>query len=62
METAQTVIVTYDTFNTYARHFGDLTALDSLQNEWIAIPLMTSIGALSHPLCDREAGIDGPRG
>lgn len=47
LETAQTIIVTYDIFNTYARHFGDLAALDQLQNEWIAIPFMTSISTTS---------------
>lgn len=44
MDTAQTIIVSYDAFNTFARHFGDITYLDVLQNEWMAIPLMTSIG------------------
>ncbi|KIP06820.1 hypothetical protein PHLGIDRAFT_118667 [Phlebiopsis gigantea 11061_1 CR5-6] len=43
VDTAQTIIVSYDAFNTFARHFGDIAFLDVLQNEWMAIPLMTSI-------------------
>ena len=44
IETAQTLIVTNDCFNTYARHFGDAAALGDVQNEWLAAPTLTSIG------------------
>lgn len=44
VDTAQVVLVTSDVFNSYARHYGDLEVLDSMQNEWLAVPVFSSIG------------------
>ena len=44
METVQTLIVTNDCFNTYAKGFGDIGKLDEVQNEWLANPVFGSIG------------------
>ena len=41
---AQTCLVTYDIVNAYARHYGNLDVLESLQLEPIAVPMFTSIG------------------
>lgn len=44
IDTAQTCLVTHDIVNTYARHYGNLDVLESLQLEPIAVPMISSIG------------------
>ena len=44
----QTCLVTYDIFNAYARHYGNLGVLQSLQLEPIAVPVFSSIGKYLH--------------
>lgn len=43
INTAQTVLVTRDIFNTYATQYGNISLLDAMQNEWLAIPVFSSI-------------------
>ncbi|KIP07575.1 hypothetical protein PHLGIDRAFT_70814, partial [Phlebiopsis gigantea 11061_1 CR5-6] len=43
LDTAQTIIVTDDVFNAYAKHFGNEKILDSVGMEWLAVPVLTSI-------------------
>ena len=45
LDTAQTMIVTADVFDVYARHFGDSASLNGMHNEWLAVPVFSSIGA-----------------
>lgn len=47
LDTAQTFIVTSDVFETYARHYGDMAQLKSQHNEWLAVPIFSSIGTSS---------------
>lgn len=47
LDTAQTIIVTNDVFNAYAKHFGDSVTLDAVGVEWLAVPILTSIGMLN---------------
>ena len=44
VETAQTIIITNDGFNVFARGFGNAMMLNKVQNEWIAILLFSAIG------------------
>lgn len=44
IDTAQTALVTRDIFNAFAVHFGNLDVLDSIQMEWLAVPVFSSIG------------------
>lgn len=44
METIQTIIMTSDSFQKYAVHFGDWNELDLMLNEWLCIPVFTAIG------------------
>ncbi|GJE98656.1 hypothetical protein PsYK624_148910 [Phanerochaete sordida] len=43
IETAQTILVTHDAFNAYAKGFGNLVALGSAQMEWLAVPIFSGI-------------------
>lgn len=43
LETAQTVLVTHDAFNAYAKGFGNIEALGSAQLEWVAVPIFSGI-------------------
>ncbi|KIP04366.1 hypothetical protein PHLGIDRAFT_199838 [Phlebiopsis gigantea 11061_1 CR5-6] len=43
LDTAQTIIVTNDVFNVYAKNFGNTVMLDSIGTEWLAVPILTSI-------------------
>ena len=43
-ETVQTLMITNDCFNKYVKRFGDLETLDSIQNEWLTVPVFTAIG------------------
>ncbi|GJE96047.1 hypothetical protein PsYK624_122400 [Phanerochaete sordida] len=43
IELAQTILVTHDCFNAYARHFGDLEGLNAAQTEWLAVPIFSAI-------------------
>lgn len=45
VETAQTIIITHDSFNTFVRSFGDLAAFNEMQNEWLAVPIFSALGA-----------------
>ncbi|GJE98670.1 hypothetical protein PsYK624_149050 [Phanerochaete sordida] len=43
IDTVQTCLVTRDVFNGYAKHYGNLDVLDSIQTEWLAVPVFSSI-------------------
>ncbi|EKM52270.1 uncharacterized protein PHACADRAFT_100501, partial [Phanerochaete carnosa HHB-10118-sp] len=43
IDTAQTILVTRDVFVAFALHFGNLDVLDSIQLEWLAVPVFSSI-------------------
>ncbi|EKM52235.1 uncharacterized protein PHACADRAFT_260469 [Phanerochaete carnosa HHB-10118-sp] len=43
LDSAQTFIVTSDAFDTYARHYGDSAQLLQQHNEWLAVPVFSSI-------------------
>lgn len=47
IETIQTILITHDAHEGYARGFGNLAALDSAHYEWLAVPILSGIGALS---------------
>jgi len=47
VETTQTILVTHDAFNGYAKGFGSLTALNSAQLEWLAVPIFSGIVSCS---------------
>ena len=47
METAQTIIITNDCFNAYARGFGNTEVLTAMQTEWFAVPVLTGIGTVT---------------
>ncbi|KIP12182.1 hypothetical protein PHLGIDRAFT_124344 [Phlebiopsis gigantea 11061_1 CR5-6] len=40
LDTVQTVLVTIDLFNTFAKHYGDRALLDGAQFEWFAVPVL----------------------
>lgn len=44
LETTQTILVTHDAFNGYAKGFGNLIDLNSAQLEWLAVPIFSGIG------------------
>lgn len=44
IETTQTMLITSDYFNTYAKTFGNPNTLNFVQNEWMAAPTLTAIG------------------
>ena len=44
IETAQAIIMANDCWNTYARGFGNFDVLNELETEWLAAPMLTSIG------------------
>ncbi len=44
LETVQTIIITHDAFNAYAKGYGNLNALGSAQLEWLAVPIFSGIG------------------
>lgn len=44
VDTAQTLILTHDAYNTFAKGFGDLSALDAMQNGWFYAPVLSGIG------------------
>ena len=43
-EAVQTVLITHDCFQLFARHFGDPSNLNLVQLEWFATPTLTAIG------------------
>ncbi|EKM52282.1 uncharacterized protein PHACADRAFT_260563 [Phanerochaete carnosa HHB-10118-sp] len=43
IETTQTVLVTHDAFNAYAKGYGNIVALGSAQLEWLAVPIFSGI-------------------
>jgi len=43
IETTQTILVTHDAFNAYAKGYGNLNALGSAQLEWLAVPIFSGI-------------------
>jgi len=43
LETVQTIIITHDAFNAYAKGYGNLNALGSAQLEWLAVPIFSGI-------------------
>lgn len=45
VETVQTVIMTGDCWTAYAKGFGDVSGLGNVENEWLAAPILTAIGA-----------------
>ncbi|KAJ7626054.1 hypothetical protein FB45DRAFT_74788 [Roridomyces roridus] len=44
-ELAQTVILTHDAFEIFAKGFGDVSALDLVHLDWVTVPLTTGIVA-----------------
>ncbi|EKM52232.1 uncharacterized protein PHACADRAFT_198296 [Phanerochaete carnosa HHB-10118-sp] len=44
LDTAQTILVTLDVVDMYAKNFGDVSGLDGMHNEWLAVPVFSSIG------------------
>ncbi|KIJ36588.1 hypothetical protein M422DRAFT_179246, partial [Sphaerobolus stellatus SS14] len=48
IETLQTLLVTHDVFNAYAKGFGNLDKLNDAQLEWLATPIISGIGT-SYP-------------
>ena len=44
VETTQTILITHDGFNAYVISFGNLAALNEMQNEWLAVPVFGAIG------------------
>lgn len=46
IETIQTILITHDAHEGYARGFGNLAALDSAHYEWLAVPILSGIGML----------------
>ncbi len=43
LETAQTAMLGYDAFEMLAKGFRSVDALDSLQNEWLTVPIFTGV-------------------
>jgi hypothetical protein len=43
MSTAQIILMAHDSFNAYARHFGDFGVLDEMQTDWLSVPVFTAI-------------------
>jgi len=43
VETTQTVLITHDSFHSFAIGYGNINVLNSAQLEWIAIPIMSGI-------------------
>lgn len=43
LDTAQTILVTSDIFDAYARHFGDQVVLNTSGLEWFAVPVLNGI-------------------
>ncbi|KIP08630.1 hypothetical protein PHLGIDRAFT_69091, partial [Phlebiopsis gigantea 11061_1 CR5-6] len=44
LDTAQTFVVTGDVFQVYAKHYGEVDQLSAMHNEWLAVPVFSSIG------------------
>ena len=44
IDTSQTILLTYDVFNTFAIKFGNLQELNFVKNEWVSIPLLSGLG------------------
>ncbi|KIP12185.1 hypothetical protein PHLGIDRAFT_98571 [Phlebiopsis gigantea 11061_1 CR5-6] len=47
IEFAQTVLVSHDAFTAYAKFYGNLNELNAMQNEWLTVPVMSSIVSCS---------------
>lgn len=47
IDIAQTCLVTNDVFNAYAKHYGQLDFLAGIQNEWLAVPVLSGISKKS---------------
>ncbi|EJD01885.1 uncharacterized protein FOMMEDRAFT_108898 [Fomitiporia mediterranea MF3/22] len=50
-ETAQALLLTHDAVIMYARHFGDVSALDAVETAWLAIPVLSGIVSCAVQLC-----------
>lgn len=44
LDAAQTFVVTGDVFQIYAKHYGEVEQLSAMHNEWLAVPVFSSIG------------------
>lgn len=44
VEVVQTIFVTHDAFEEYAKGFGNLKALEAEDLHWIAVPVFSGIG------------------
>lgn len=44
LDTAQTFIVTGDVYEIYAKRYGQVDELTAMHNEWLAVPVFSSIG------------------
>ena len=45
LDTAQTIIVTSDVYQIYAKHYGEFDQLTMMHDEWLAVPIFSGIGA-----------------
>ena len=45
LETLQTVLVTRDAYRYFAVGFGEVEQLDRALLEWLAVPILTGVGA-----------------
>lgn len=54
VETVQTVLITHDSFNAFARSFGEVSELNNIQTEWLAGPIISALGKL---LATRASGV-----
>ncbi|KIP07583.1 hypothetical protein PHLGIDRAFT_70788, partial [Phlebiopsis gigantea 11061_1 CR5-6] len=43
VETVQTVLITHDSFNAFARSFGEVSELNNIQTEWLAGPIISAL-------------------
>ena len=44
LEILQTVLVTHDTYLTFAKMYGNLMGLDNLHYLWLTLPIMGGLG------------------
>ncbi len=47
IEFAQTILVAHDAFATFGYGFGDMDALTRMNCNWVAVPVMSAVGARS---------------
>lgn len=55
VETAQTVLLTHDAFNSFVRSFGSMVELDEVQDAWLAGPISDATGTMHVRYCIQNA-------